>query len=181
MKNLLIVVLLLSMLSFGCAAAMVGVGAGMAISAADKAKMKENWITRTYPHEETELWQKTLLVCQERAYSVEIHDKANGYIETDWKTQKYSDSPDFPHKIKQYGVPIDAGDIKWDGMRYRLLIFMVQVKPTETNLRIRADLRGRSSSGSGIWRWWNSNGTLEDMFLTHLETRLGYAPEVSEE
>lgn len=174
MKIAVIVMVLCSILFLGCAAAMVGAGAASAISASDRAKTKENWINKQYEIQEDKIWQLSLSVCEERGYSLKIHDKGSGYIETDWKVQERADPDSLILRIKKYGEPIDAGDIKWDGMKYRLLIFITQMGPKDTKIRLRADLRARTSSGSNIWRWCNSNGTLEEMFLAHLETRMGY-------
>lgn len=175
--RLIIYMTLLSIVFFGCVAPMEDME--VSISPADKAKMQKLWVTKTYPYEEKEMWQMAFSVCEEREYVAWLYDKPNGYIETRWKTQKHSDSPDFANKIKRYGSPLSSPDVKWDGMRYRLLILIVQIDPTETRFQIRAEIQARCSSGSGIWRWWLSNGTLESMFLTHLETKLDYDPQIS--
>jgi hypothetical protein len=60
------------------------------------------------------------------------------------------------------------------------MIYTIQVTEDKTRVRVQARMDGYSYSGSKMWRWWNSNGTLEDFFLLQLEKELGYVPPISE-
>jgi len=149
----------------------------------DSIRKKENWVIKIYPYSQEDMWRASFLSCEKRGYKIKEYDKSNGFIETGWKNEKYSPSvtpPDFVNKMKQYGSPIDPGNIKWTGMRYKLTIFAIQLTTDKTRVRVQARMDGFSYSGSQMWRWWNSNGTLEEYFLLQLEKELGYIPPISE-
>jgi hypothetical protein len=163
-------ILSLSILT-GCAT--IGVTTYAITKAAEKGRQVEQEIIQIYPYSEDRVIWITYILCQDK-YGIESYTRAEGVIKTNWITDKYPHDdapPDFANRMRNYGSPPFPHEKRWSGMRYKYTIISMGLPDGQTQLKVIVALEVYNDFYRS-WRWWNSNGTLERLFLTEIEKRL---------
>jgi hypothetical protein len=128
---------------------------------------------RVFPYPENKVVHTVYSLCKEQ-YGLKSWTKAEGLIETDWITEKYSRS-DRPSglidKMREYGSSSSPRESKWSGIRYKYLVFITGISDVETRVEVQTKLEAYNYWYKR-WRRWDSNGTLEHLLLSEVGKHL---------
>ena len=136
-------------------------------------------VVNSYPWGQEELWSKIYLFFEHKGYKIKSFDKVNGFIQTDWITEKYPPDltpADFNNKVYRCAFLIGPGNPKWNGLRYRYRVQIVGIMTNQSRVYVEAYIESFSWDGSQTWVRLLSNGALEELLFANLNSELNYAP-----
>ncbi len=174
LRNALLVALVTNVLGANCT--LTG-GSVVTDQAVEKSRRQENPVTREYPLERHELWQMTMVFCG-KEFGVHSSNKKDGSIETKWIAEEYRPEetpPGFLEKMRSCGAPTSPNEVKWCGMRHKFLILILALPGERSRIEVEARIQGYNY-GYQMWRWWNSKGTLERLFLGEIQKDIPVTP-----